>query len=70
MEEQGVIQANIAVINPAQIGHRITIIVEVELVSEQIDLIDEVNKSFYSVSEIQQCYYVTGETDFILIGVV
>lgn len=67
MEEQGVIQANIAVINPAQVGQRITVIVEVELASEQIALIDEAKKSFYSAPEVQQCYYVTGETDFILI---
>ena len=67
MEEQGVIQANIAVVDPAQAGQRITVIVEVELASEQIDLIDEAKKSFYYAPEVQQCYYVTGETDFILI---
>ena len=67
MEESGVIQANVAVVDPARVGRAITIFVEVELESEQSDLIDAAKKSFAAAPEVQQCYYVTGETDFILV---
>ncbi|MGN6145214.1 MAG: Lrp/AsnC family transcriptional regulator, partial [Mesorhizobium sp.] len=38
MEEAGIIQANIAVVNPAKVNQSITIFVEVEMESERIDL--------------------------------
>lgn len=38
MEEAGIIQANIAVVNPAKVDQSITIFVEVEMESERIDL--------------------------------
>ncbi len=50
MEEAGVIQANVALVDPAQVGQPITIFVEVEMESEGADLIDaakrEANVSF------------------------
>ena len=70
MEEAGVIQANVAVIDPAQVGQPITIFVEVEVISETAELIDAAKREFASVPEVQQCYYVTGEADFVLVIVV
>jgi Lrp/AsnC family leucine-responsive transcriptional regulator len=67
MEESGVIQANVAVVDPARVGRAITIFVEVEIASERFGLIDAAKKSFSEAPEVQQCYYVTGETDFILV---
>ncbi len=70
MEEAEVIKANVAVIDPALVGQAITVIVEVEVISEAANLIDAVKREFASASEVQQCYYVTGEADFVLVIVV
>lgn len=67
MEESGIIQANVAVINPAKIGPSITLFVEVEMESERTDLYESAKRSFSSAPEVQQCYYVTGGADFILV---
>jgi DNA-binding Lrp family transcriptional regulator len=67
MQENGVIQANISVVNPLKVGFGITIIVEVELEREHAGLIDVTKKNFVNAPEVQQCYYITGEADFILI---
>ena len=67
MEEAGIIQANIAVVNPAKVDQSITIFVEVEMESERIDLYEGAKRTFAGIPEIQQCYYVTGEADFLLI---
>lgn len=67
MEEAGVIQANVSVLDPASVGHPITIFVEVEVESEQYGKIDETKRLFRECPEVQQCYYVTGEMDFILV---
>ncbi|OWW00236.1 Lrp/AsnC family transcriptional regulator [Rhizobium sp. R693] len=70
MTEAGVIQANVAVVDPAALGHPITIFVEVEVISETADQIDNAKREFAATPEIQQCYYVTGEADFVLLIVV
>jgi Lrp/AsnC family transcriptional regulator, leucine-responsive regulatory protein len=67
MEEEGVIQANVAVVDPQKVGRPLTIIVWVELERERIDLIDATKKSFAAAPQIQQCYYVTGDADFMLV---
>lgn len=70
MEEAGVIQAHVAIVDPAQVGQPITIFVEVEVISETAELIDAAKREFASAPEVQQCYYVTGEADFVLVVVV
>lgn len=67
MEAAGVISANVAVVDPASVGQAITIVVEVKVESERVDLLDATKKSFAAAPEVQQCYYVTGESDFILV---
>lgn len=70
MTETGVICANAAVVDPEAVGQAITIFVEVEVFSETADQIEAAKRQFAGTPEIQQCYYVTGEADFILVIVV
>lgn len=70
MTEAGIITANVAVVDPAALGHPITIFVEVEVISETSDRIENAKRAFAASPEIQQCFYVTGETDFVLVVVV
>ncbi|TXH99461.1 MAG: Lrp/AsnC family transcriptional regulator [Rhizobium sp.] len=70
MQEGGVIQANIAVIDPAAVGLPITIVVEVHIANERYDLISAIKRTFQEAPEVQQCYGVTGEADFVLVIVV
>jgi Lrp/AsnC family transcriptional regulator, leucine-responsive regulatory protein len=70
MEETGTIAANVAIIEPSHVRQEITVFVEVEMHSEFGVTHDETKKSFAEAPEVQQCYYVTGEVDFILLVVV
>ncbi|MFS8115147.1 Lrp/AsnC family transcriptional regulator [Rhizobium jaguaris] len=70
MQASGVIQANIAVVDPAAMGLPITIVVEVHIGNERYELINAIKRSFLEAPEVQQCYGVTGEADFVLIIVV
>ncbi len=67
LEASGVISSNVAVIDPARVGRPITIIVEVEVVSEKAAEVDALKKVFTTARGVQQCYYVTGEFDFVLV---
>lgn len=70
MTEEGVIRANVAVVDPAAVGQSITIFVEVEVISETAAQIEQAKCEFAGEPQIQQCYYVTGEADFVLVIVV
>lgn len=67
MEADGVIDGNVASVDPSRVGRPITIVVEVHIESERLDLLDGAKKSFAEAPEVQQCYYVTGDADFVLI---
>ena len=70
MLDDGVIAKYGTVLNRAALGHPLTVITEVETHSEQIELLDAMRATFSACPQVQQCYYVTGEWDFILIFVV
>ncbi|ALX14708.1 AsnC family transcriptional regulator [Burkholderia cepacia JBK9] len=67
LAEDGVIERYTAVIAPDKVDHPLTIIVNVEVESEQIGQLDAMKRAFERCPQIQQCYYVTGEWDFVLI---
>ncbi len=65
--DEGIIEADISVLSAKAVGRPMTFIVEVELERERTDLLDEFRRSMLALNDVQQCYYVTGHTDFILI---
>ncbi|MDN8617354.1 Lrp/AsnC family transcriptional regulator [Variovorax ginsengisoli] len=67
LEAAGVITSTVSIVDPAAVGRPITILVEVKLESERIDLLDEVKKRFSVCPQVQQVYYVTGDFDFMLV---
>ncbi|WP_143201864.1 Lrp/AsnC family transcriptional regulator [Bradyrhizobium sp. NAS96.2] len=67
MEENGTIVANVAIVDPSSVRQEITLVVEVEMDSELGHLHDQAKRAFTQAPEIQQCYYVTGEIDFVLV---
>lgn len=66
MEEAGVIVGNVAVVDPERVGKPITVIVEVHAERTNTAAVAALKKAL-SGPEVQQCYYVTGEADFVLI---
>ena len=66
MEEAGVIVGNVAVVDPERVAKPITVIVEVHAERTNTAAMVALKKAL-SGPEVQQCYYVTGEADFVLI---
>ena len=64
MEAAGVIARNAAVI---AVQMAITSIVEVQLTDERLRTVDIAKALFRDAPEVQQCYYVTGGTSFVLV---
>ena len=67
MREQQVIQADVSVVNRKMVGRPMTFVVQVSLERERADLIDNFKAVMKDIAAVQQCYYVTGGSDFILV---
>jgi DNA-binding Lrp family transcriptional regulator len=67
LEAGGVIRANVAVVDPPLVGQAITLVVAVEMEREGRQALDAAKRAFAAAEEVQQCYYVTGEADFVLV---
>jgi DNA-binding Lrp family transcriptional regulator len=67
LRSTGVIASDRSVLNPDALGTRITVIAHVSAENEAIELLDEMRARFDACEQVQQCYYVTGDVDFILI---
>ena len=63
----GITRQTVTRVDPARLGYPLTIIAEVEVESERLDLLDTMKRSFLACPQVQQCYYVAGECDFVLV---
>jgi DNA-binding Lrp family transcriptional regulator len=70
LRETGLIEKEIAVLSPAKLGREMTVIVQVMLERESRVRLDAFKRRMRSAPQVQQCYYTTGEADFILVVVV
>lgn len=67
LREAGVIEREIAVLSPKKLDRDLTVIVEVLLERENRQQLEEFKKRMRTAPSVQQCYYTTGEADFLLI---
>ncbi|QXH54982.1 Lrp/AsnC family transcriptional regulator [Pseudomonas maumuensis] len=70
LTHDGVIQRTVAQVDPVALGYALTVIAEVEVENERLDLLDAMKRAFMACPQVQQCYYVAGECDFVLIMLV
>jgi len=67
LHEEGVIAANVAVLEPARVGRTLTAVITVQLVNDRPDLSHGLRDRIAKEAAVQQCFYVTGETDYVLV---
>lgn len=70
LREEGVIVADIALVDPQAVGKSLTVVVNIELESERLDFIDAFKREMRGAPEVTQCYMVTGDADFVVVVVV
>lgn len=67
LRETGVIEREVAVLNPGALGLAMTFVVMVEMERETLAVLDAFRRQVLAEDSVQQCYYVTGAADFVLI---
>lgn len=66
LKDSGYIQSTVAILDPDKLKKVITIFVEVQVEKTDINALRQLKLDF-SGPEVQQCYYVTGDADFMLV---
>ncbi len=66
MEEAGVIDRYVALLNPARVGLSVTAFVSVSLKSGQMKDLQKFKDVVATIPEILECHTVTGEADYLL----
>lgn len=67
MREEGIIEREVALLNPDTLGQCLHMVVEVTMERDNKSLYQRFLTSALSAPEVKQCYQVTGECDFVLI---
>jgi len=67
LEKAGVIERRIAVVNPQSVGRGALFLVGIEVERERRDLVEKLRSWIASEPSIQQAYYVTGSSDYVLV---
>jgi len=66
----GVIRGQRVEVDADALGYGLTIITEVHVESERPDRLDTLRRAFLACPQVQQCYYVAGGCDFVLVFLV
>ncbi len=66
LEQAKVINRYVALVDPAKVGKGMFAMVSVSLALHQMQSVDTFKTSINNLSEVLECYHVSGEEDFIL----
>lgn len=68
MRDEAVIIGDVSVVDSVAVGLPMTFVILVELERERAEQVDQFRRKAEDEQLVQQCYYVTGEADFIIIA--
>ena len=66
LEEAGVIERYVAVLNPAKVGVALTVYTRVWLKGQDADTVDRFTEAVKQMPEVVECYLMAGDCDFLL----
>jgi Lrp/AsnC family leucine-responsive transcriptional regulator len=67
LREAGVIVKDVALVDPAMVGQQVTAFVGVELDRQREDVLASFERKIAAEPDVQQCYFVSGEIDYLLV---
>lgn len=66
--DQGVIEKQVAILNPEKIGHGLTAIIEITLDIQTAEFLDQFETGIIAEEAILQCYRVSPGPDFVVVA--
>ncbi len=66
LEEAGVIERYVALLNPSKIGMGLTVFVRVWLTGQDAETVDRFTESVKKLPQVVECHLMAGDCDFLL----
>ncbi|PLW82955.1 AsnC family transcriptional regulator [Kineobactrum sediminis] len=66
LEREGVIRGYQAMLNPDMLGAGLVVFVQIRLNRTSQDIFEEFKKSAFELPEVQECYLVSGNFDYLI----
>jgi DNA-binding Lrp family transcriptional regulator len=67
LREEGVITAEVVIVDPKSLGRSLTVIVELEVERERPEQLTALKRWVAAQAAIQEAWYVTGDSDFVFV---
>ena len=66
LEENGMIEAYRAILNPAVVGKPTTVFIEMTLANQSMETLDAFEKAVRDCPDVLECHLMSGEADYLL----
>jgi len=66
MQEEGLIERKVALLNPKKLGLNMTVFVNIKLSAHGRSNLDEFERAVVGYSEVLECHTMAGESDYLL----
>jgi len=70
LKRDGVIERIVAIVDRGAVGRNLSVLVELEIQNEHRHSIEQFRRWIEKAPEVQSCWYVTGDMDFVLLVLV
>jgi Lrp/AsnC family leucine-responsive transcriptional regulator len=67
LRDEGIITNDVSLVDPFKVGRPLIVFVNITLEKQREDLLENFERKILKEPEIMQCYFVSGDTDYLLI---
>jgi Lrp/AsnC family transcriptional regulator, leucine-responsive regulatory protein len=67
LREAGIIVSDVSLIDPLKVGRPLIVFINITLEKQRDDLLTHFERKMLEQPEVLQCYFISGDTDYILI---
>jgi Lrp/AsnC family leucine-responsive transcriptional regulator len=67
LREEGIIVKDVSLVDPFKVGRPLIVFVNITLEQQREDLLAHFERKMLEHPEIMQCYFVSGDTDYLLV---
>jgi len=67
LRDLGIIRKDVSLVDPLKVGHQIIVFTSVTLEKQREDLLESFERKMLKHGEILQCYFVSGDADYLLV---
>ncbi|OCK59899.1 Lrp/AsnC family transcriptional regulator [Bradyrhizobium sp. LMTR 3] len=67
LRSQRVIEGDVSIVSPKAIGRNVSLLVLVSFERDRTDIVDRFKQTIRKMPEVMSGFYVTGQTDFVLL---